>query len=235
MTTSTSEQPPVHLQAPRRMRRRWARWSMVVVGCALLLLGIQQGRRLLTHNLDVVEPGRLYRSAQLDAEDLEKTIRQFGIRTLVNLRGPNPKQTWYWEERDVCRKLGVRHLDVLWSARALPKPERVSALLAAYREGPYPMLIHCRAGADRTGLAAALYLIDQKQHSVSPAQDTSLNLAHGHLALYPTWAMDEFLVRFKKSGKSLSAWVQEDYPSIYLSESKEGRWASLVDSWRSEE
>ena len=204
-------------------------WSAVLAGCALLLLSMQQGRRLLTHNLDVVDPGRLYRSAQMDPADIEKAIRLFKLRTVVNLRGANPGHAWYQEERDVCRRLRVGHLDIQWSARELPKPERVRALLAVYREDSYPILIHCYQGADRTGLAAALYLIDQKTNSPTNARKLSLNLEHGHLAFYPTWAMDQFLVALERSGKSLSTWLTEDYPVLYRSTSEKGAWERLTD------
>jgi len=211
-------------------RKCW-RILAAVIGCALLWLGIQQGYRMITHNFEVVDPGRLYRSAQLDPADLEKVIRQHGIRMVVNLRGESTTRSWYLEEREVCRRLQVRLLDLRWSARKLPKPERVTTLLTAYHDGPYPMLIHCAAGADRTGLASALYLIDQKDSPASKAHTQSLNLAHGHWPFYPQWAMDEFLVLFKRSDKSLPVWLAEDYPSIYQSESQESLWKKIFEPW----
>ena len=144
-------------------------------------------------------------------------------------------RTWYLEERDVCRRLGVRLLDIQLAAQNLPSPEKVKILLAAYRNGPYPMLIHCAAGADRTGLAAALYLIDRKGLSVKEAQRKCLNLAHGHMAFGRTRAMDTFLGLLERNKKSFSAWMDEEYPAIHRFESQKGLGEKLVEPLRADE
>src|SRR5580658_5771176 len=41
------------------------------------------------HNFHSVSEGRVYRSAQMNAYTLAETIREQGIRTVVNLRGDN--------------------------------------------------------------------------------------------------------------------------------------------------
>jgi undecaprenyl-diphosphatase len=51
-------------------------------------------------------------------------------------------------------------------------------LLHIVETAPKPVLIHCNAGADRTGLVAALY---QVEHGVAPAQAAKeLSLHYGH-------------------------------------------------------
>jgi protein tyrosine phosphatase (PTP) superfamily phosphohydrolase (DUF442 family) len=223
---------PDHKGARRKVpgSRRWWLWLAASLAvCAAILFGVPQGRRLWTHNLNEVDPGRLYRSAQLGPADLEAVIRRLGIQTVVNLRGAAPTRAWCQDERGVCVKLGVKHLDIPWDARQLPAPESVHALLEAYVEGPYPMLIHCKAGADRTGLAAALYLIDRKGQAESVIHRPSLSLGRGHVTLSPAWAMDEFLFLFSRSGKSLSDWLRDGYPHVYLAESNEGRWERVIE------
>ena len=39
----------------------------------------------------------------------------------------------------------------------MPPPESLRALLAAFDAAPYPIIYHCQAGADRTGLVSAIY------------------------------------------------------------------------------
>jgi protein tyrosine/serine phosphatase len=53
-------------------------------------------------------------------------------------------------------------------------------LIAVMRDAPKPLLIHCQAGADRTGLASALYLaaIAGKSEQVAEGQ---LSLRYGHI------------------------------------------------------
>ena len=66
-------------------------------------------------------------------------------------------------------------------------------LVALMRDAPKPLLIHCRAGADRSGLAASLYLaaIDGAGEERAEAQ---LSFRFGHIGipwLSETYAMDE--------------------------------------------
>ena len=41
------------------------------------------------HNFHSILSGRLYRSAQMSSDSLADTIREHGIKTVVNLRGGN--------------------------------------------------------------------------------------------------------------------------------------------------
>ncbi|MES2308613.1 MAG: tyrosine-protein phosphatase [Verrucomicrobiota bacterium] len=189
-----------------------------------------QGWRIFTHNIHPVDQGRVFRSSQLNSEDLEKTIRQYHLKTVINLRGKNTHKPWYDEEIEICQRLGIDHLDIRWSAKHLPEPDEILKLLHAFHTATYPLLLHCQAGADRTGLASALYLIDQKHLSSQEAAHRSLNLAVGHMALYPYFEMDEFLIHFENSqGIDLEQWVTNQYPTIYAQESKESTWNEMIE------
>jgi len=54
-----------------------------------------------------------------------------------------------------------------------------------------PILIHCREGADRTGLASALYLAAIKKAGEAVAEG-QLSIRYGHISLpfIPEYAMD---------------------------------------------
>ena len=116
-------------------------------------------------NFHEVDPGRLYRSAQLSGPQLEQVINAHNIRTVINLRGRNDHKPWYRTQRQVTRRLGVEQIDIPMSARTLPSRRNVLKLLEAFDRAPRPMLIHCRGGADRTGEAVALYRIDQMKQT----------------------------------------------------------------------
>ncbi|MBI4141652.1 tyrosine-protein phosphatase [Candidatus Woesearchaeota archaeon] len=157
------------------------------------------GCSLFSDNFHKVD-SQFYRSGQLEAQDLEAKIKKYGIKTVVNLRGDSDKK-WYQGEARVCFENNVVLYDVPLSARRLPTKKEVEQVLDVFEKGPYPMLIHCIAGADRSGLASALYRIHVKGEDANNADD-ELSLYYGHIAIpiVGTYALDEFLILYKKSG-----------------------------------
>jgi len=68
------------------------------------------------------------------------------------LRGENPKQAWYQGEVETSRQLNIKHYDVSLNSHKTPSPQQLTLLKNILETAPKPLLIHCRAGADRTGL-----------------------------------------------------------------------------------
>ncbi|WP_035716510.1 tyrosine-protein phosphatase [Azorhizobium doebereinerae] len=148
----------------------------------------------LTGNFHPVVPRELYRSAQLSAEALARYQIKYGIRTVVNLRGANPGRDWYDAEMTASERMGMRHIDFRMSASRELSSSEARALVETFRYAPKPILVHCQAGADRSGLAAALYLgaVTRRGRAASEGQ---LSLAYGHISLpwLSAYAMDRTL------------------------------------------
>ncbi len=106
-------------------------------------------------NFHEVLPGVLYRSGQLSGGHLQAHGRLQGIRTVINLRGPNPKEDWYREEVAASRIMGIQHIDLPIDS-LFPTKEELADLANMLESCPKPVLIHCQSGIDRTGIAAAL-------------------------------------------------------------------------------
>ena len=102
----------------------------------------------------------LFRSAQLYGEYCNPLLQNAQIATVINLRGENPRSTWYNPERNICKKLGIVHIDSPLHSRRLPQKEMLSCLLRAFNNALTPILIKCSGGADRTALASAIYLLN---------------------------------------------------------------------------
>jgi protein tyrosine/serine phosphatase len=104
-----------------------------------------------------LDKGKFYRSPQPSRKDLERAITFLKIKTVINLRGANPGEIWYDEEKAVTDFRGVKLIDIPMSAGRLPHRKDLLALLDAYQTAERPILVHCQAGVDRTGEASAIY------------------------------------------------------------------------------
>jgi protein tyrosine/serine phosphatase len=160
-----------------------------LLGCACF--GGYIGLLQLTGNFHTVIPGELYRSAQPSGSQLEDYIKQYGIKTVINLRGKHDKP-WYVEETAAAERLGVQHIDFGMSATKVLSVEKAVALIAIMKSAPRPILIHCLSGADRTGLASLMY--SQQVAGIGEDQaEWQLSFLFGHVAvpyLSASFAMD---------------------------------------------
>jgi protein tyrosine/serine phosphatase len=162
---------------------------------ALSLSGWVVGLRI-SGNVHEVVPGELYRSAQLSGPFLNEIVDRYGIRSIINLRGKNSGLKWYQDELAAATRKGITHIDIDMSASQEPSAATIDRLIAAYKTAPKPILVHCEAGSDRSGLASAIYelIIDHR-----PATEASKQLSfyYGHFPWLTskTGAMDRAFER----------------------------------------
>ena len=141
----------------------------------LLYFGLLQ----IDGNFHTVVAGKLYRSAQPSARDLSAYAQTPGIKSVINLRGQHPGDPWYDDEVRVSNELGLFHVDIALSAHQELSAAQLLGLEKAFRDAPPPILIHCKGGADRTGLAAALYVLEVLHLPVETAA-AQLSWVYGH-------------------------------------------------------
>ncbi len=153
----------------------------IVGGLLALLLAAMAlfGWLVWEGNYHTVLRGELYRSGQLSATQLQQHIKQDGIRSIINLRGAAPRSEWYRQELAVAHRDGVAHSDVDLSADVPLSDTQMKQLVTLMANSPKPLLLHCLGGADRTGLAAALYLYALKGEPAEQAGG-QLALRYGH-------------------------------------------------------
>ena len=176
--------------------------TLIVVGPAAGYAGYLR----ITGNIHAVEPGVVYRSGQLDAGQLQRLVDTKGIRTILNLRGAYPDRPWYQAEAEAARRLGVKHLSIHISADKEPRLETMAAIERALATAPKPLLIHCMGGADRSGLASAIYEFAVAGKPAALADD-QLSFAYGHFPWLwsRTGAMDRAFQRFVTSNQLAAA------------------------------
>lgn len=108
-------------------------------------------------NFGVVVEGRIYRSGQNSERVLRRLARELGLRTIVDLGGTGDKPATR-AERALAEELGIRRYEFGLPGDGTGDPDRwaaVERILAD--ESAQPLLVHCAAGAQRTGTAVLLY------------------------------------------------------------------------------
>jgi len=142
-------------------------------------------------NFHPITQGEAYRSAQLDRDELAYYIRTYNIRSIINLRGDDLSATWYREEKQVCAEHNVKLYDLSLSACREPLKEEIQTLIMLFNKIPRPVLLHCRSGSDRTGLAAAIWKVVVDKQPKSEAKE-QLSPFFGHFPIGKTAALDRF-------------------------------------------
>lgn len=106
-----------------------------------------------------VIPGQVFRSPQLDTGTLQKAITDFGLRSVLNLRGRGHGRNWFADERTTCEKAGVAHVTVTFDIDEWPPRPVTLKFLETIDSLPQPFLMHCNRGVDRTGWAGAFVIL----------------------------------------------------------------------------
>jgi protein tyrosine phosphatase (PTP) superfamily phosphohydrolase (DUF442 family) len=190
--------------------------------------------RISWRNWGVVEAGRLYRSNHPLPWQLAQAQRRFGLRTVINLRGHRQDCGSDALGRARAGELGLIHADAPFESRGAPHKDRILRLAGLFGELPEPVLIHCKSGADRTGLVAGIWLLLQGR-PVAAARD-QLHWRFGHVAASRTGILDAFFLEYaafqaRHGAKPFLHWLREDYDEEALRARFRSRpWADrLVD------
>ena len=160
----------------------------------------------VTDNIHPIVWGRAYRSAQLDASTLGLLGDVLGIKTVFNLRGENADEDWYQNEKELLESKGIELVDIRMSANELPSRETLLQLYDGFLAAEEPILIHCNAGADRTGAAAVIWrMVVLGEPKATAARE--LSVRYGHFA-FATPEMNELVDLFVPD----RTWIAEEYP-----------------------
>lgn len=224
--------------ATERTRRR-LRWLRRTITIPLLLAGGFVGVRYGTGNFAEIEPGAYYRSAQLTAGGLARTLRTNQIRTVVNLRGCNPEQDWYRAERAATLAAGATQVDLAMASDLWLSRDQMRTLVDVLRTAERPVLLHCEWGAERTGLASAIVELLRPGGSLESARDqfgpyylylpTADGLVmSGHVDAYEAWLRENqfahspgrFLTyaneAYDPGSPSREEWPYDPYPLVVV-------------------
>ena len=141
----------------------------------------------------------VYRSAQLFSHNLPYYIEKHNIKSILNLRKVRKakNKSWYLNEVAIAKELGVVRYDYPIGDREEASMEEMDKIIQIIKEAPKPLLIHCKAGADRTSLASALYLYAIK-HEDDAEREISVLYGHFPWLGSKTEAMDRSFEKYKE-------------------------------------
>ena len=212
------------IEGPGARARAWA--TMLLADHGLFRLAYPNRHRVGARH---PEAG-LWRSAQPAPHDIA-WARRNGVRTIVSLRGGREHGSWQLQ-REACERHGLNLVEFVLRSREAPSRETIRAAKDFFDGLAYPALVHCKSGADRAGLAAALYLILHENRSAAEAM-RALSPRYGHLRFAKTGILDAFLARYAAEGEanglSLLDWAERVYdPEALTRAFRAGFWSNLL-------
>ena len=170
--------------------------------------------RVLWDNLAPVIPGRLYRSNHPTPARLAAAKRNYGLHTLINLRGHRQCGSDALS-RKAAADLGLKHIDMAFESRGAPHRDRILRFADIYRTLDAPALMHCKSGADRAGLASGLAVLFEG--GTSQEALAQLSWRFGHWSRSRTGILDAFFIHYAAEAEgrlSFLEWVEREYDEV---------------------
>lgn len=188
--------------------------------------------RLVWSNLAPVAPGVLYRCNHPTPARLREMRRVLGIQSVINLRGQTQSGSDALS-RDAASRLGLEFHDIPFESRGAPRVERVLRLHEIFQTMRGPAVMHCKSGADRAGIGAALWIL--LHGGSADAALAHLSWRFGHVKQSRTGVLDAFVLRFQRDAegrKPFLDWLRDDYDRETLQRDfKANGLASFVNDW----
>ena len=167
--------------------------------------------RMAYLNFHRISP-KLWRSAQPAPYQIRRLARQ-GLRSVVNLRGGQSYGSLPLEI-EACAAHGLHFENFVLRSRDVPTVEDIRSAVALFDRLEYPVLFHCKSGADRAGMMSALFLALHEGRPVDEAR-RQLSFAYGHIRHGKTGVLDAFFDAYTAAHPAgdvpFAHWVEHGY------------------------
>lgn len=176
--TDNSQQEPEPTTIRNTSRRLSILRILLVIAIAGLVIWLWKNvleDRLIPKRWGVVQAGKIYRSGRLSAALVTRTLRKNNIAVIIDLTGDEPDDTDQDAEKKAAVELGIERLNLPLKGNGTGDinnyAHAIAAIVDAKRKGK-PVLVHCAAGAQRTGGVIACYrmLVEKKSPSFAYAE-----------------------------------------------------------------
>jgi protein tyrosine phosphatase len=146
-------------------------FSLLVI--VLVLLGKYVYDMNINHNFETITEGKVYKSGVIPPNELERYVKKYHIKSIVDLRFPgttdllnNPEipAELTAEKEAVAKIKGVNYFNN--GSDQVPKQENLDRFFKIMdNKANYPVLIHCYHGIGRAEMYSALYRIEYENFS----------------------------------------------------------------------
>ncbi|RMF83106.1 MAG: hypothetical protein D6744_05315 [Planctomycetota bacterium] len=154
---------------PSRSRRLRA----AAVVCVLLLAGAALWAGLRSGDpkrFGTVAEGMIYRCGEVSPDQLARLHERLNLHSVLSLLNDSAPVTV--AERAAAERLGLRWFNVPLTGDGASTPEdRARIRQIVLDPANYPLLVHCAAGANRTGLAIGIYRLHHDHWTLEQVLD----------------------------------------------------------------
>ncbi len=184
------------------------------------------------HKISTEHYPATYRSSHPSGNQVASLAKRHNLKSILSLRMPNAKGP-YQLEKDACNLFNVKLKHVEISSRKMPSVAAIMQIKEHLEQLPYPLLIHCKSGADRAGITSVLYKHFIEKQPINEAIK-QLSLKYGHLKWAETGRLDFFFESYlnyaqKHPQVSFTEWLNNEYDPETLEKSfKTNRFANIL-------
>lgn len=208
------------LSSPRQRLRAWC--DSLFVDHAIF--------RLVWTNLAPVYPGRVWRCNHPTPGRLRRYRKKLKLHMVINLRGHRQCGADALG-RDACQRMGLPYIDMAFESRNAPHKDRILRFYEIYQQAEFPLLLHCKSGADRTGLASGLIILFEGGQAKDALKH--LHWRFLHFKKSRTGILDAFFQLYQHTAEGrlpFMTWVREEYDEDALRQAyRAGRFSSFLN------
>lgn len=208
----------------------WLHSKFAPALCYAEMLFVDYGIARIAYNNRHRISNDVWRSAQPAPHHVGWLARR-GVKTIINLRGEQSFGT-RWLEQQACARHGITLVDLALKSRAPPTTADLRAMREVLKNVEYPILLHCKSGADRAGIMSVIVRHERDGLPIEEAKK-QLSLRYGHIRSADTGVLDAVFERYltdrAKTGIEFWDWVETVYDPEELRRSFKARgWANRL-------
>lgn len=200
--------------AEKPLRHRILLATCVLAPVVLAVTAWQVYRHHRYKHFAVHEPGKVYRSAWVEADVFSELIEKHHVRTVVNLCYPGEMGDRNVEQRNAVEAAGAELVEIVFPPNDTwdvdyPAVAEVEKILDD--PNSYPIWIHCQHGRERTVKVLAMYDIRKREMSAKSSLEPMPRFDMEHPWPVVVFAFNyESLMEQRMAAKSAEKELQAD-------------------------